>query len=123
MKASSAKAKGRVLQQWMANEILKRYSTLTPDDVRSTSSGANGVDVQLSQAAQKLFPFCIECKNIAAFTGYRYFDQAVANTTKGEPLVVVKANRRRPLVLIDAEVFMNIYQTVHVLSDEFLRRH
>ena len=62
MKAQSAKAKGRKLQQVVRDGVLKRFPSLEPDDVRSTSMGAGGEDVQLSPVARRLFPYQVECK-------------------------------------------------------------
>lgn len=106
MKTASAKAKGRNLQQWTCGQILKRFPTLKPDDCRSTSMGAGGEDVQLSTAARKVFPYSVECKSRKAYAFYKDYDQAVANCPKGaEPIVVAKANYRRPVVIVDAEYF------------------
>lgn len=105
MKTASAKAKGRRLQQWVRDLILRLHPTLTEDDVRSTSMGAGGEDVLLSHAARTLAPFSIECKNLKAFAGYNYYGQAVENSGDYEPIVVIKANRQKPLVLVDAEYF------------------
>lgn len=107
MRPQSAKAKGRRLQQWVRDLILHiSHGDLLQDDVRSTSMGAGGEDVLLSPAARSLFPVSIECKNLAKFAGYTLYDQAVANCPDGaEPIVVVKANQRSPLVLVDAEYF------------------
>ena len=110
MKPSSAKAKGRKLQQWVRDHLLSLAEHLEPDDIRSTSMGAGGEDVQLSPAARRLFPVSIECKNLARFAGYTLYDQAVANCPKGaEPLVVVKANNRSPLVMVDAVYYFERY--------------
>lgn len=106
MKTSSGKAKGRLLQQFVRDLILKYNPSLEPDDVKSTSMGAQGEDVQLSPAARKLVPVSIECKSYAAMAFYKWYDQAVSNNIKGcEPLVVAKANRRKPVVIVDAEWF------------------
>lgn len=67
MKPSSAKAKGRKLQQQVRDLILETFSDLEPDDVRSTSMGAGGEDVLLSPLARRKFPFSVECKNQQAF--------------------------------------------------------
>ncbi len=64
MKTSSCKAKGRNLQKWVRDLILESFPSLEADDVRSTSMGAGGEDVQLSPAARKLFPYSLECKNV-----------------------------------------------------------
>lgn len=106
MKPASAKQKARLLQQWVRDTILKYSPSLTKDDVRSTSMGASGEDVTLSQAARKQYPISIECKNLANMALYNWYDQAVINTPKDcEPVVVAKANRRYPVVIVDADWF------------------
>jgi hypothetical protein len=69
--------------------------------------GAGGEDVQLSPAARKLIPYSIECKSRKSIAVYSYMDQAKDNSPSGaEPLVVVKADRKDPLVIIDADYFI-----------------
>lgn len=104
MKPQSAKAKGRNLQKWVRDKILAKFPHLEPDDVRSTSMGAGGEDVQLSPAARELFPYTIECKNMAKIAVYNYYEQAKQHG-KGEPLVVIKQNNSKPLVIVDADYF------------------
>lgn len=108
MKSQSAKAKGRKLQQAVRDAILQRFPDLEPDDVRSTSMGAGGEDVQLSPKARKLFPYSVECKNLAKIAVYNYYQQAETNCGKHEPLVVIKQNRCRPLAVVDLEHFMKL---------------
>jgi hypothetical protein len=111
IKTSSAKAKGRKHQQWVRDQILAVYPQLEPDDVRSTSMGAGGEDVQLSPSARKLFPYSVECKAHKAFAIYTVMDQAETNCPKNiQPMGVIKADRRRPLVVIDAEYFFGIME-------------
>ena len=111
MKPSSAKSKGRRLQQWVRDLILKNHPSLEPDDVRSTSMGSGGEDVLLSPAARKLIPVSIECKNMASMAFYKWYDQACVNAPKGpEPVVVAKANHRKPVVIVDAEYFFNNFR-------------
>lgn len=111
MRPQSAKAKGRKLQQMVRDTILKIWPSLKPDDVRSTSMGAGGEDIQLSPAARSLVPLSIECKNLANMVLFRWYDQAVINAPKGtEPVVVAKANHRKPVVIIDAEYFFEHYE-------------
>lgn len=106
MKTSSAKAKGRRLQQWVRDLILHNHRSLEPDDVKSTSMGAGGEDVQLSPAARRLLPVSIECKSRASYAFYKDYDQAVVNCPKGsEPILVAKANHRDPVVIVDAKYF------------------
>lgn len=83
MKPASAKAKGRKLQQDIRDLLLKYSPSLEPDDVKSTSMGAGGEDVQLSPAARKQYPVSIECKSRANYAFYKDYDQAVNNCPKG----------------------------------------
>lgn len=111
MTPQSAKAKGRRLQQWVAARLLYWFSWLSEKDVRSTSMGAGGIDVQLSQAAHDAFPYAIECKNKKAFAVYTDYEQACdhCETIPGaEPLLVIKANEKQPLVVVDAEHFFEL---------------
>jgi hypothetical protein len=111
MRAASAKAKGRKLQQWTRDLILNKWPRLEPDDVRSTAMGAGGEDIQLSPAARRLIPVSIECKNRANYAFYKDYDQAVINCPKkAEPLLIAKANHRKPVVIVDAEYFFDHYQ-------------
>lgn len=106
MKPSSAKNKGRKLQQDVVKKILETFPQLEKDDVTSRSMGAAGEDVLLSPKAREYFPFSVECKSMARSTVYKYFDQAKENAGTYFPLVVLKANNRKPLVIMDLDEFM-----------------
>ena len=108
MKTSSCKAKGRNLQKWVRDLILESFPSLEADDVRSTSMGAGGEDVQLSPAARKLFPYSVECKSVEKLNVWAAYEQAEANSGEHEPLLVMKKNRKKPLVVIDAEAFVKL---------------
>lgn len=111
MKTSSAKAKGRDLQKWVVAQLLQNEATLEADDVKSTSMGAPGEDVQLSPAARRRYPFQFECKNYAKIAVYGFYEQA-AKQGKHEPVVVIKQNRSKPLLIIDAEYFFRSYKCI-----------
>ena len=108
MKPQSAKAKGRKLQQWVRDILLEAFPSLEPDDVRSTSMGAGGEDVQLSPAARRLFPYSVECKSVEKLNVWGAYEQAEANSGEHEPILIMKKNRKKPLVVIDAEAFINL---------------
>ena len=109
IKTSSAKAKGRRLQQFARDCILAAFPKLDPSDVRSTSMGAAGEDVLPSKAARDAFPYSVECKSLKAVAVYKHIDQAISNCPKGaEPLVFIKADRRAPLAIVDAEHFIEL---------------
>ena len=109
MKTQSAKGKGRRLQQWFRDLILENFTELEPDDVRSTSMGAGGEDLQLSPAARRKFGYSVECKNVEKLNVWGAYEQAQANCGPHEPLLVMKKNRKKPLVVIDAEYFVNLH--------------
>lgn len=112
MKPSSAKNKGRRLQQWVRDEILEKNPELSQDDVRSTSMGAGGEDVQLSSAARELVPFQIECKNKREVAVAGWYNQAREHG-KHEPLLVVKQDHSEPLVIVDAVVFFRMVRELY----------
>lgn len=114
MKPSSAKQKGRLFQQWVRDKILKANPELEADDVRSTSMGNGGEDVQLSPAARKQFPYQVECKSRASFTVYKDYAQA-SEHGKHEPVLFIKMNNKKPLVILDAEVFINLIRKLNAL--------
>lgn len=113
MKASSAKNKGRLLQKWTRDLILENFPHLEPDDVRSTSMGCGGEDIQLSPAARRVFGYSIECKNTERLNVWDAYEQACANCGKHEPLLVMKKNRKKPLVVIDAEEFVQLIKKLN----------
>jgi hypothetical protein len=113
MKTSSAKAKGRSLAKKVA-EWLRVLGDLGPLDVQPTSSGVTGADVYLSEAGVAKWPLAIECKKHAAFAVYTHYDQAAAYAGKFTPVVVIEANRRKPLVVVDAELFFNVYRNSQI---------
>lgn len=108
MTPSSAKAKGRRLQQLVRDAILASFPDLTEDDVRSTSMGAGGEDVQLSSAARRHVPYGIECKARANLSQlYGFYDQAKGHG-KHQPLLILKGDRRDPLAVIDFQHFLDL---------------
>ena len=88
---------------------MRTFPELEPDDVRSTGMGQQGEDIQFSPAGAKRVGLSIECKSRDRIAVYSFIEQAKTNTT-GErtPIVVVKQNRRRPLVVCDAEYFFEM---------------
>lgn len=108
---ASGKAKGRRLQQLVRDKILDTFTELEPDDVKSTSMGAGGEDVQLSPAARKLFPYSVECKARATMPLYAWYQQAKHNAPSGmEPMLVLKQDRCKPLVAVDLEHYFSLLE-------------
>lgn len=109
MKPSSAKQKGRLLQQYVRDLLLKSFPSLASDDIRSTSMGAGGEDIQLSSAARKMVPYQIECKSKAASQIHTYYEQAKMHGDY-EPLVIVKKNRDVILAIVSLDHLIKLIQ-------------
>ena len=109
MKTQSAKAKGRKLQQWTRDRLVESLD-IHPEDIKSTSMGAGGEDVIMARAAREKFPYSIECKNEEKIHVWSAYEQAAQNSGDYTPLVVVKRNRSKPLILIDAETFIDLHK-------------
>ena len=105
MKVQSAKAKGRRLQQWVRDMLIELLE-VHPEDVESRSMGAGGEDIIMARAARQKFPFSVECKNTEKLNVWDAYDQACANSGDYEPILFIKKNGRRPLVVLDAENFI-----------------
>lgn len=92
MRTSSAKAKGRRLQQYARDAFIAALD-IPGDDLRSTSMGAGGEDLQRSSLARRLIPFGIECKNTETLSIYKAIEQALTHCKKGDsPLVIFSRN-------------------------------
>ena len=108
MKTQSAKAKGRKLQQWMRNLLIEKLE-VHPEDSESRSMGAGGEDLIMARAAREKFPMSIECKNQEKVNVWEAYKQAEDNSGKYEPVVIIKRNKSKPLVVVDAEYFVSLF--------------
>jgi len=79
MKAQSAKAKGRRLQQWVRDQLIEQLD-VHPEDIESRSMGAGGEDLIMARAARQKFPYSIECKNVEKLNIWEAYAQATANS-------------------------------------------
>ena len=107
MKTQSRKAKGRRLQQQFMQLLIEKLD-IDSEDIESRSMGAGGEDLIMSKAARHKFPFSVECKNQERLNIWAAWEQAQKNKGIYEPLVVIKKNGTAPLVLLDAEVFLDL---------------
>jgi|TARA_B100000963_G_scaffold348323_1_gene355753 hypothetical protein len=108
VKPQSAKAKGRRLQQWFRDLLINKLD-IHPDDVESRSMGAGGEDLIMAREARKKFPYSIECKNQEKINIWKSYFQAQENSKDYEPVVVIKRNNHKPLLLVDAEHFIDLH--------------
>lgn len=108
MKTSSAKAKGRRFQQWVRDLLIEDLD-IHPEDIESRSMGAGGEDLIMARAAREKFPMSIECKNQEKVNVWKSYDQAKANCGDYEPVLFMKKNNSKPLVVVDAEYFVKLF--------------
>ena len=108
MRPQSAKAKGRLFQQWVRDQLIEQRN-IHPEDIESRSMGASGEDLIMARDARQKFPFSIECKNQEKLNVYDAYDQACANSGDYEPILFMKKNRKKALVVVDAEYFIKNY--------------
>jgi len=106
----SRKAKGRKLQQWVRDELLKVFPSLNNNDVQSAIMGESGQDIKLSNVAKESIKYSIECKNKQTFKGiYDIMEQAQSNAeAKQIPLAIIKMNKLQPLAIVDASHFIKL---------------
>ena len=109
MKTQSAKAKGRKLQQWVRTQLIEQLD-VHPEDIESRSMGAGGEDLIMARAAREKFPYSIECKNVEKLNVWEAYKQASENSKDYEPLVVMKKNNHKTLVVLDAESFVKLFK-------------
>ena len=107
MKTQSRKAKGRRLQQQFMQLLIEKLD-IDSEDIESRSMGAGGEDLIMSKAARNKFPYSVECKNQESLNIWKAWEQANGNKGLYEPLVVIKKNGVRPLVVLDAENFLDM---------------
>ena len=108
MRVQSAKAKGRRLQQWVRDKLIEMLD-VHPEDIESRSMGAGGEDLIMARAAREKFPHSIECKNVEKLNIWEAYEQASANCGSYEPVVVIKKNGKKPLVVVDAEYYIQLF--------------
>ena len=112
MKPQSAKAKGRNLQKWFVEKLVE-FLKLDEEDLESRPMGSQGEDIIMGKQSRDVFPYSIECKNQEALYVWKAYEQATENCKGYEPLVVIKRNRTKPLVVVDAEHFIKLFMEVN----------
>lgn len=105
----AAKAKGRVGQNEIRDKLLETFTEFEPDDIKSTTMGDTGEDIQLSPAARKKLPITIEVKRRKSGMkmAYDYIEQA-SKHGKGEPVVFFRADRKDWITMISIDHYMEL---------------
>lgn len=122
MNTASCKAKGRRLQQFVRDEVLKLHPELTERDVVSTSMGVSGDDLKLSEQASKLFPFSVECANQEALNIWAKLEQTIGQNRTLTPLLVFKRNHTDTYCALRFSDFLLLLKKIKELEDEIRAR-
>lgn len=109
MKTRSAKNKGKRLQNSVRDILLETFKEqLEPDDIKSTTMGESGEDIQLSPAARKIIPFAFECKNQEKLNIWSSLEQAEENAQSHTPVLIFKRNRSKTYAVLEIKDFIEL---------------
>ena len=110
MKPQSCKAKGRRLQQKIAQDIIESFPELNSDDCFSTSMGCGGEDIKMSPLARSCIPLSIEAKNQEKLNIWDAYSQCVKNCPENAtPCVVFKKNGTDVYAMIPWKTLLHLY--------------
>ena len=108
MKTSSAKAKGRRLQDTVKKLLLETFTILEEDDIKTAIMGESGEDLHLSPAVRKLIPYSIECKNQESLSIWAALKQAEENSKGYNPILIFKRNRSKTYAVMEIKEFLKL---------------
>lgn len=109
MKTSSCKAKGRKLQDYVAEKLFWTYREAEQGDFKPAIMGETGEDIKMSPLAKTLCPFDIECKNQERLNLWGSIEQTESNTAEGRiPLLIFKRNRSKVYACIELDYLLEM---------------
>ena len=115
MKTRSAKNKGRRLQNEVRDNLRGRFVKygIEDDDIKSAIMGESGIDLKLSPAARKLFPYSAECKNQEALSIWSALKQAENNAREDTtPVLFFKRNHSKTYAVVELDHFLDLVESV-----------
>jgi len=120
IKISSAKAKGRNLQNWTVERIAELLNEKVSKDkdvnnIRGREMGQSGVDVWLHKTLRKKFPIAVECKAQETIKINSFVEQAKNNTSNDLPywLLVIKNKQiKNPIAVMNWDLFEWLYKYI-----------
>ena len=108
MKASSAKGKGRRLQNYLRDKLYDSFPSLRNGDIKGAVMGESGEDIKLSPAARDIIPYSFECKNQERLNIWESLNQPEGNADGRIPILVFKRNRTKTYAAIDLDAFLKL---------------
>jgi len=125
MKTSSAKAKGRKLQQWVASQISKVTGIPWGKDelIASREMGQTGVDIRLIGEALEKFPFSVECKRCEKLSIQSWIKQAKENKLPNTDwLLIFRRSNEKAMIVMEAERFFMMIDRGDLCTDGKMKR-
>ena len=106
MKAKSAKAKGRKLQNLVVESLRAAFIELEDDDIKSQIMGVSGEDIVMSPLAKRTIGMSFECKNQERLNLWDSLEQAELNCEDRCPVLVFTRNRKPIYAALPFEEFI-----------------
>jgi hypothetical protein len=101
MNTAGRKAKGRSLIVEIKAWLHTQFPEFSDADIVVPTTSQPGMDLKLSPAIRKLFPYAIEGKRTEALAqDYRFMTQAADNAEGLTPLVIMRGNHKPALVMM-----------------------
>lgn len=125
MKTSSAKAKGRRLQTWVANQVSRvtGYKSGKDKHIAPREMGQSGTDIRLVGEVREDFPFSVECKNAEKWDMHEWIKQAKDNQEPNmDWMLVVSRNRDHKYVIMDALEFFAYWKDYLTYCNKHLQK-
>ena len=109
----SRKAKGRRFQQEVVRALLEQFPELTENDLKSTSMGKPGADIEMSQKALDILGIEPECKFVEKLNVHEAFKQTEVRAEKKGliPVLFFKRSRSKPLACIELNVLLQLLRS------------
>ena len=108
MKAKSAKAKGRKLQNLVTQELREAFPSLEEDDIKAQIMGVSGEDIVMSPLAKQTIKMSFECKNQERLNLWDSLEQAETNCDGRCPTLVFTRNRKPVYAAIPFKELINL---------------
>jgi hypothetical protein len=108
----SAKAKARRVQDYCRDTLRNLFPDLQADDIQSQIMGMRGEDIVMSPKAKARLGISVEAKARAKIAVYDFYEQCKHNAEGREPVVVIKADGKKELALVDANHYFSLLAAV-----------
>ena len=134
----SRKQKGRLFQQQIVKAILDFFPELTENDVKSTSMGKSGSDLELSEKALRMLNIEPECKFQEKLNVHNAMKQVIDRLNKKKPkqfknvdtmvktilkipVLFFKKSYSEPYVCIRLDDFLSLLRSNYEQTKDFIR--